>query len=207
MDNFLAFLMGLGDLISDFFQYILHELMTDRRRLLQAILGLAMAILVIVGVRSVISHSKKTAETAAQDPSSTMVLPIEVAPTLAAEVADLGGTAVAEGTEGTTEGTATAAAATADPVATGPSVTAYTATINPDAAVTVGSVTSVNEYLQKKSGTAAAGTTGGGGVSMAAVSSTAPAAVVQANQAVPQEDDDVYHEYEYGDEEDEEAQE
>ena len=208
MDNFLAFLMGLGDLISDFFQYIFHELRTDRRRLLQAILGVIVLVFVINGVRSVVTHTKKNAERLANEPESQMVLPISVAPT----------PTTAPATETVASGAA--AVTTTAPVAmtgtTGDTVgmTGTTGTLGstgtigsalnvPSGAgtVTVGNITVVNEYVQRK------GTT----QSVAVAISPAATATVMGQpmgtgevQEQDQEDEDVYYEddsYEEGDEE------
>ena len=196
MDNFLAFLMGLVDFISDFFQYIIHELTTDRRKLLQAIMGLLLVILCVVGIRSVISHSRKNAQIAATEPDTQMVLPIVAQATVSPEPEE------APAQESSQAVTA---------------VSSFEA-VAPGASATAGNYTMVNEYLQKKSrqmGTVAPNAaTGTASTNTAAtVQSTAP---VQATGSIGSgdddedggeeeydEDDDVYHEYDYDEEEEE----
>lgn len=127
MESFLLLLVGIKDYISDFFHYFLEEVLTDRRKVVRLILGILFLILVILGIRAVMSHSRKTAEEAL-DPEAQMVLPISPPVTQAPELSPL-----LAGTAGES------------PSSTGSSGVSSSVTTN-------GGVSMSNGYLDKKSG-------------------------------------------------------
>ncbi len=129
MESFVLLLIGLKDWLSDFFHFFLEEVLTDRRRLLKLIAGIAVIVLAIVGIRTGVRYFQQNAAEAAKDPESQMLLPIEVTQTPLPTLAP------------TSSGVASSGAGT------GVSTPASS-----EGVVSTSTVTAVNEYVQRKNG-------------------------------------------------------